>query len=121
MPSVLAVYNWPRDTDRYRRVALFIDCLLHKFAEFQKAARHAKWKETNLSATLKGWRRFPAAEEWLAKNTQQAAAAPVPVPAQAPIDPAIVRAQAAKAAPNNPAEQEQLFKQFMEWAKTQRR
>ena len=33
----------------------------------------------------------------------------------------VVRAQAAKAAPNNPAEQERLFQQFMEWAKTQQR
>jgi hypothetical protein len=37
------------------------------------------------------------------------------------IDPAIARAQAAKAAPNDPAEQERLFKQFMEWAKAQKR
>lgn len=114
VPSVLAVYNWPRDTDRYRRVALFIDAFFSKFPEFQKRPRHVKWKETNLSATLKGWTRFPAAEEWLAKNTERQAAATVQ------IDPAIVRAQAAKAAPNNPAEQDRLFKQFMEWAKSQR-
>jgi hypothetical protein len=34
------------------------------------------------------------------------------------INPAIVRAQAAKAAPNDPAEQDRLFEQFMEWAKS---
>jgi hypothetical protein len=61
IPSVLAVYNWPRDTDRYRRVSLFIDAFFTKFPEFQKAPRHIKWKETNLSATLRGWKRFPAA------------------------------------------------------------
>ena len=66
------------------------------------------------TATLRGWKRFPAAEEWLAKNAEQAAAA-----APVAIDPAVVRAQAAKAAPNDPAEQERLFQQFMEWAKTQ--
>jgi hypothetical protein len=65
---------------------------------------------------LRGWRRFPAAEEWLAKNPdKQVAAAPVA------IDPAVVRAQAAKAAPNDPAEQERLFQQFMDWAKTKKR
>ena len=37
------------------------------------------------------------------------------------IDPAIVRAQAAKAAPNDPAEQERLFKQFMEWSRAQQK
>ena len=35
------------------------------------------------------------------------------------IDPGIVRAQAAKAAPNDPAAQERLFQEFMEWAKSQ--
>lgn len=116
IPSVLAVYNWPRDTDRYRRVARFVEAFFGKFEEFQKPPRHGKWKEANLAATLRGWRRFPAAEEWLARNAEkQAAAAP------AGIDPAVVRAQAAKAAPNSPAEQERLFQQFMEWAKTQKR
>ena len=116
IPSVLAVYNWPRDTDRYRRVAKFIDAFFTKFPEFQQPARHVKWKEANITATLRGWRRFPAAEEWLAKNPdKQVAAAPVA------IDPAVVRAQAAKAAPNDPAEQERLFQQFMDWAKTKKR
>jgi TRAP-type uncharacterized transport system substrate-binding protein len=118
IPSVLAVYNWPRDTDRYRRVAQFIGAFFTKFPEFQKPPRHVKWKEANLTATLKGWKRFPAAEEWLAKNPEKlASSAPRPIM----IDPAIVRAQAAKAAPNDPQEQERLFQQFMEWSKSQRR
>ena len=107
--SVLAVYNWPRETDRYRRVASFIDAFFTKFAEFQKPARHPKWKEANLNSTLKGWRRFPAAEEWLQRNDRQTTG----------IDPVLARAQAAKAAPYNPAEQQRLFQQFMEWAKSQ--
>jgi TRAP-type uncharacterized transport system substrate-binding protein len=116
IPSVLAVYNWPRDTDRYRRVAKFIDAFFTKFPEFQKPPRHQKWKETNLTATLKGWKRFPAAEEWLARNPPQQVSSRTIT-----IDPAIVRTQAAKAAPNDPAEQERLFQQFMEWSKSQRR
>jgi uncharacterized protein len=107
--SVLAVYNWPRDTDRYRRVASFVDAFFSKFAEFQKPARHPKWKEANLNSTLKGWKRFPAAEEWLQKGERQTSG----------IDPALARAQAAKAAPYDPAEQQRLFQQFMEWAKNQ--
>jgi TRAP transporter TAXI family solute receptor len=112
--SVLAAYNWPRDTDRYRRVATFVDAFFSKFPEFQKPARHAKWKEANLNSTLKGWKRFPAAEEWLAKNEKQTTTA-----ASAGLDPRLVRAQAAKAAPNDPVAQERLFQEFMEWAKTQ--
>jgi TRAP transporter TAXI family solute receptor len=108
--SVLASYNWPRDTDRYRRVAMFVDAFFAKFAEFQQPARHAKWREANINSSLTGWKRFPAAEEWLAKNAGRPSAA---------IDPAIVRAQAAKAAPNDPAAQEKLYREFMEWTKAQ--
>ena len=112
--SVLAAYNWPRDTDRYRRVATFIDAFFAKFPEFQKPARHAKWREANINSALKGWKRFPAAEEWLARNAGKQAST-----SNAGIDPGIVRAQAAKAAPNDPAAQERLFQEFMEWAKSQ--
>ena len=114
--AVLAAFNWPQNTDRYRRVALFIDNFFSKFAEFQKPARHSKWREANLSSTLRGWKRFPAAEEWLTKNRDKQAAA-----GAVRVDPAIARAQAAKAAPNDPAEQERLFQQFIEWAKSQKR
>lgn len=112
--SVLAAYNWPRDTERYRRVAKFVDAFFSKFDQFRKPARHPKWKETNLNSGLKGWKRFPAAEEWLQRNGMQAVSGIPPG-----IDPAIVRAQAAKAAPNDRAEQQRLFQQFMEWARRQ--
>ena len=112
--SVLAAYNWPRDTDRYRRVATFIDAFFAKFPEFQKPARHAKWREANINSALRGWKRFPAAEEWLARNASRQAST-----SNTAIDPGIVRSQAAKAAPNDPAAQERLFQEFMEWAKSQ--
>jgi hypothetical protein len=114
--AVLAAFNWPQNTDRYRRVALFVDAFFSKFPEFQKPARHSKWREANLASTLRGWKRFPAAEEWLAKNPErQAAAEPIQV------DAALARAQAARVAPNDPVEQNRLFNQFMEWAKSQKR
>ena len=115
--AVLVAFNWPRNTDRYRRVASFVDAFFAKFPEFQKPARHKKWKEANLNATLRGWKRFPAAEEWLAAHNPERQT----VAGSVQVDPTIARTQAAKAAPNDPAEQERLFQQFMEWAKTQRR
>ncbi len=108
--AVLAVYNWPRNTDRYRRVDNFVNALFDNFAEFQKPPRHPKWKEVNLAANLKGWNRFPAAQDWLEKAASQQAAAR--------IDPSLARQQAARAAPNNAAEQERLFRQFLEWSKS---
>ncbi len=107
--AVLAVYNWQRNTDRYRRVEIFTNALFDKFDEFQKPPRHPKWKEVNLAANLKGWQRFPAAQDWLDKTAVQQAAMR--------IDPSLARQQAARAAPNNAAEQERLFQQFLEWSR----
>jgi TRAP transporter TAXI family solute receptor len=114
--AVLAVYNWPRNTDRYRRVANFIDALFSKFPEFQKAPRHPKWKEVNLAANLRGWQRFAAAQEWLDKGSASASAAAAPV-----LDVALARQQAARAAPNDLAAQERLFQEFLKWSKSQQK
>jgi hypothetical protein len=37
------------------------------------------------------------------------------------VDPNMARQQAARAAPGNPAEQERLFQQFLEWSRQQKR
>jgi uncharacterized protein len=111
--AVLAVYNWPRDTDRYRRVAKFTNAFFLQFADLQKPPRHTKWKETNLAAEVKGWKRFPAAQELLDRT----AATPV---AAAPVDALLARQQASRAAPADPVEQERLFKQFLEWRRLQK-
>jgi len=63
--SVMAVYAWPPNTDRYRRVARFVTAFFDKFPAFLAPPRHPKWKEVNLAAQIPGWTRFPAAEEWL--------------------------------------------------------
>ncbi|WP_448207839.1 TAXI family TRAP transporter solute-binding subunit [Azospirillum sp. sgz302134] len=64
--TILATYNWPERTDRYRRIARFIDAFFSKIEEFQKPQRHPKWREVNLEATVGGgWKRFKAAEDWL--------------------------------------------------------
>src|SRR5882757_2872095 len=72
VPQVLAVYNWPPNTDRYRRVARFVEYFFDRFDQFQKPPFHAKWKEISLASSLPGWTRFRAAEELLAKQPPQA-------------------------------------------------
>ena len=102
--AVLAAYNWPKKTDRYDRVSKFVNALFDKHAEFQKSARHPKWKEVNLTALLVGWKRFPAAAEWLEGASQKAAAA----------------AAAANKAPLAGAPRDEnaaLFQEFLEWRK----
>ncbi len=63
---VLAVYNWKEGSERYRKVARFVNKFFSNFDKLQKPPRHPKWKEVNLAAKIPGWTRFKAAEQWLA-------------------------------------------------------
>jgi len=59
VPSVLAVFNWPQDHDRQKRVARFVDYLFERFPKLQtEAGYHPKWRELNLAATVPGWQRY---------------------------------------------------------------
>src|SRR5215467_6804337 len=67
--SVLLVsYNWPENTERYNRVARFVDAFFSKIEEFMKPPRHPKWKEASIAASIPGWQRFKAAEDWLKQH-----------------------------------------------------
>jgi TRAP transporter TAXI family solute receptor len=70
--AVLIAYNWPQDSDRYRRIEKFVQMFFPKLAELQKPPHHPKWRETNLAAVLPGWTRFPAAQEWLDQHRDTA-------------------------------------------------
>jgi TRAP-type uncharacterized transport system substrate-binding protein len=111
--AVLAVYNWPRASDRFRRVHRFIDYYFDRFEKFHQPPYHPKWKSINLAAKVPGWTRYWVAEEKLKQM----------VPADATrhaIDPQLARQQASRAAPLDAAEQERLFQRFLEWSKTQK-
>lgn len=107
--AVLAVYNWPRDTDRYRRVAKFTDAFFDKIDAFSKPPRHSKWRETNLAQPLKGWLRFPSAQERLDKVAAAATGSDVE----------LLKKLAARAVPGVSSEQERLFRDFLEWRRQQ--
>ena len=63
--TVLISFNWQKGTVRYQRTAKFVDAFFSKFSEFHKPPRHPLWKTVNLAATVPGWTRFGAADEWL--------------------------------------------------------
>jgi hypothetical protein len=71
VPAVLAVFNWPKDTDRYRRVRRFTEALFTKWDKFQEPHRHPKWRDVNLAATVPGWTRWSVAEEMLRRMQQK--------------------------------------------------
>lgn len=63
--AVMAVYNWAPDSDRYAKVARFVEAFFSNFEEFLSPPRHQKWQEVNLAAVVPGWTRFQAAQQWL--------------------------------------------------------
>lgn len=67
--AVMAVYAWAPGSERYRKVARFVEALQSRFGEFLRPPRHPKWREVNLAAQVPGWVRFdhtlrPAARRW---------------------------------------------------------
>lgn len=114
--AVLIAYNWPKETDRYRRISSFIDHFFPRLAEFQKPPRHVKWHETNLAAKLPGWNRFPHADEWLQKNHPKVAAGGEFERKQFN---EFVAARSPNSSPLAAAgtfeEREELFQQFLKW------
>lgn len=85
--AVMAVYNWRPGTERYARLARFVDAFFDNLPDLQTPAHHPKWKQVSMSAQVPGWVRFRAAQQWLDRHDAAApghAAAQAPTPPQAP-------------------------------------
>jgi hypothetical protein len=114
VPVVLAVYNWPKNSDRYRRVERFVQYYFERFDKLKQPTFHPKWKEINLAARVPGWNRYSAAEEALAAKdgspgkdvgtTARQARSNEPAPAR-------TDASALERSP--------LFEEFLEWRQKQ--
>jgi TRAP-type uncharacterized transport system substrate-binding protein len=65
VPTALVAFNWPAKTNRFERVARFVDYLFSRIEKLQGPGFDAKWKSINLGATVPGLARFPAAQAWL--------------------------------------------------------
>src|SRR4029078_12013495 len=63
--AVLIAFNWDKDSERYKRVARFVNAFFGKFDAFLAEPRHPKWHEVNFAATLEGWHRSPASQAWI--------------------------------------------------------
>src|SRR5437868_6110020 len=111
--AVLIAFNWPRGTDRYRRIQKFVENFFPKLAEFQKAPRHPKWKEANLAAVLPGWKRFEGAEEWLRRNA-------APQAEREQFD-QFLAGRREKAASLSSEQRDRLFQEFLQWKARERR
>jgi TRAP-type uncharacterized transport system substrate-binding protein len=76
MQAVLAVYNFPKGSDRARRIGRFIDYYFEHFEKLKQLSFHPKWKDVNLAARVPGWNRYWQAAEKLAAISSPMASAP---------------------------------------------
>jgi TRAP-type uncharacterized transport system substrate-binding protein len=75
--TVLVVYNWPARSERYRRVARFVEAFFQQMDQLRFPPYHPKWREVDLGARIPGWTRFAAASQYV-KSTGEDAGKPVP-------------------------------------------
>ena len=108
VPAVLAAYNWAPNTERYRKLAQFVDAFFTKFPTFQNPPFHPKWKEVSLSAPLQDWQRLPYAEQWLKTHNVEAVT-------RTRFDEFLKQSPATAAKIQNDGDREALFKQFQAW------
>jgi TRAP transporter TAXI family solute receptor len=73
--ALLVAYAWPENSEKYKKVAKFIDAFFSKIDQFNNSSRHPKWREVNLAADMPGWVRFKPAADWLATHRNQAVSA----------------------------------------------
>src|SRR5450432_130952 len=68
VPTILAAFNWRPGSERYRRVARFVDELFGGVDKLKTPGFDPKWKDVNLSTKVPGLERFQAAQEWLDRS-----------------------------------------------------
>jgi TRAP-type uncharacterized transport system substrate-binding protein len=111
VPAVLSVFNWPKGSDRYRRIERFTERLFAKWDQFLVAPRHPKWRDVNLGATVPGWTRHIIAQQMLERFYGPSATGQEDISRdfQAFLN------RIGSAAPQSQADREALFHQFLEW------
>src|SRR6476619_3758446 len=70
VPTALVVFNWPAQSNRYQRVARFVDILFTRIDRLQAPGFDPKWNSINLAAGVPGLDRFAAAQEWLDRQAR---------------------------------------------------
>jgi hypothetical protein len=110
--DVMAVFAWQPHTERYNKVARFVDAFFSRFDEFQRPPRHPKWREVNLTAEVPGWTRFQPAQDWLVRQTVAGTAGGA---TQARFNSFLAQTNPSVSRTLTDASKEALFRQFLNW------
>jgi uncharacterized protein len=63
--TVMVAYNWPTNSERYRRADRFVQAFFAHVKDIE--ASHPKWHQFDITSSVSGWTRFAPAEQWLKK------------------------------------------------------
>jgi len=118
VPAVLAVYNWQKGSDRYRRVERFTEAFFTKWDKFREPPRHPKWRDVNLAATVPGWTRWSVSEDMLRRLRVRDVAEPQ---VGATEFSAFLKSKGPALAPLTQEQREGIFLEFLEWQKQRNR
>jgi TRAP-type uncharacterized transport system substrate-binding protein len=116
-PAVLAVFNWSKGSDRYRRIERFVERLFTKWDQFREPPRHPKWRDVNLAATVPGWSRWAVAEEMLRRIRPKDAVDPQVASSDFS---AFLKDKGSLAANFTQEQREALFREFLQWQEKKR-
>jgi hypothetical protein len=114
--DVMAVFGWQPHTERYTKVARFVDAFFSRFDQFQQPPRHPKWREVNLTAEVPGWTRFQPAQDWLAR---QAATRAADQTTQVRFEAFLSQVRPGTNEKLTAADKDVLFQQFLTWSRQQ--
>jgi TRAP-type uncharacterized transport system substrate-binding protein len=127
--TVLVAYNWPAKSERHLRVNRFVQAFFTHLNDIK--ARRPKWRDFDVTASIAGWTRFPAAEQWLKKAELTPAPDTANAQEQLPLDKeraALFRefadyqrtlAPANAARHPDPQQREMIFRDFADYQKRQ--
>lgn len=128
--AIMAVYNWPSDTERFKNVSRFVTVFFENLENLQKANYHPRWQLVDLSEDVPGWQRFQPAQDWVVaqieKKQQQrrqrilaAAAEPIEIQLRALLEYIDQAKQEGDLDPATQEELENLYEQFINWQERQ--
>jgi TRAP-type uncharacterized transport system substrate-binding protein len=109
IPAVLASYNWPKDSDHFRRIERFINYYFDRFELLKQPSFHPKWRDVNLAAKVPGWTRYWVADQKIAQMASSAPDQHTSTAAEVP------PATAAETPPVETPGYDPLFQQFLSW------
>jgi hypothetical protein len=89
-----------------------VDVFFSKIEEFMKPPGHPKWKEASIAATIPGWQRFKAADEWLTRHNMSSVSQSAEVE-KIRFDQFLVENRIQIS--SDPARRDAVFRQFLEW------